>query len=149
MSSLEKLRKDTVVSETLCDIYHCLWSDHSAVLLIYGAEWLISFQVKSRGVIHLQGPDVFKFLQGLVTNDVARLEREPPEAKMPTPSPAFGAAIRPPLYTAMLNAQGRFLYDLFLYRPRHGPGKGDDASPYLLADVDSNVADELVSHLTK
>ncbi|CAM6093365.1 unnamed protein product [Calypogeia fissa] len=116
-----------------------------------------STQVKSRGVIRMDGPDIFKFLQGLVTNDVTRLEREPNESKVPTPSPVLGATVTPPLYTAILNPQGRFLYDLFLYRPRlssdslnrTGAGPGDDGSPYLLADVDSSVADELVSHLNR
>jgi folate-binding Fe-S cluster repair protein YgfZ len=107
----------------------------------------------------LDGPDVFKYLQGLVTNDVSRLEREPPETKVPTPTPTMGSVTVPPLYTAILNPQGRFLYDLFLYRPAHpverldktgsGPKADEDKSPYLLADVDSAVADELVSHLNR
>lgn len=45
-------------------------------------------------------------LQGLVTNDVAALED--PQAR--------------PMYACILNAQGRFLHDLFLHRQPGGPG---------------------------
>lgn len=62
------------------------------------------------------------------------------------------------MYTAMLNSQGRFLYDLFLYKPnveeekldRTGSGPGESRNaPVLLADVDSAVAVELVTYLKK
>ncbi|KAL2653049.1 hypothetical protein R1flu_021177 [Riccia fluitans] len=115
-------------------------------------------QVKSRGVISLRGPDVFKFLQGLVTNDVTRLEKGPGVA-LPTPSPTTPAFIVPPIYTALLNPQGRFLYDLFLYRPARaiekldrsgsGPGNENNGVPYLVADVDVAEIDELVSLLKR
>ena len=45
--------------------------------------------------------DVYQaeFMQGIVTNDVAALEDQS----------------RQPIYAALLNAQGRFLHDLFLH----------------------------------
>ncbi|KAL3684878.1 hypothetical protein R1sor_002900 [Riccia sorocarpa] len=114
--------------------------------------------VKSRGIISLHGPDVFKFLQGLVTNDVKRLEKGP-GITVPTPSPAAPAFTVPPIYTALLNPQGRFLYDLFVYRPTRssekldrsgsGPADGNNGVPYLVADVDADEIDELISLLKR
>ncbi|KAG6543440.1 hypothetical protein Mapa_015110 [Marchantia paleacea] len=115
-------------------------------------------QVKSRGVISLDGPDVFKFLQGLVTNDVHRLEGKP-ESAVSTPSPTTPATITPPMYTALLSPQGRFLYDLFLYRPTQsverldrsgsGPDTEGNGVPALVADVDTAEVDNIISHLKR
>ncbi|KAG0613504.1 hypothetical protein M758_6G108400 [Ceratodon purpureus] len=114
-------------------------------------------KLKTRGVIRLDGRDVFDFLQGLVTNDVNKLADKPSE-KSSTPSPNAPAVYYPPLYTAMLNSQGRFLYDLFLYRPsegrerlnRSGSGPGEDGdAPVLLADVDVGNVDEIIGYLKK
>jgi folate-binding protein YgfZ len=49
-----------------------------------------------RGVLRIAGDDRVSFLQGLVTNDVAR------------------AAAGQPVYSALLTAQGRFLHDFFI-----------------------------------
>jgi folate-binding protein YgfZ len=51
---------------------------------------------KRRGVLRIAGEDRVSFLQGLVTNDVAR------------------AAAGQPVYSALLTAQGRFLHDFFI-----------------------------------
>jgi folate-binding protein YgfZ len=51
---------------------------------------------KRRGVLRIAGEDRVSFLQGLVTNDVARA--------------AAGQAV----YAALLTAQGRFLHDFFI-----------------------------------
>lgn len=111
-------------------------------------------------MIRFDGPEVFSFLQGLVTNDVSKLEGKP-SGKTSTPSPNAAAAYYPPLYTAMLNSQGRFLYDLFLYKPSEGkeklnrsgsaPGESgdEDDAPVLLADVDVGNVDEIISYLKK
>lgn len=63
-----------------------------------------------------------------------------------------------PLYAALLTPQGRFLYDMFLYRlPQPdekldesgaGPGSGSDEVD-LFADVDSDVADEVLECFNK
>lgn len=114
-------------------------------------------KLKTRGVIRFDGRDVFDFLQGLVTNDVSKLE-DNPSGKTSTPSPNAPVVYYPPLYTAMLNSQGRFMYDLFLYRPsegrekldRTGSGPGEDgAAPVLLADVDVGNVDEIIGYLKK
>jgi hypothetical protein len=51
---------------------------------------------KRRGILRIAGEDRVSFLQGLVTNDVAR------------------AAAGQPVYSALLTAQGRFLHDFFI-----------------------------------
>lgn len=56
-----------------------------------------AFHARDRAVLRLSGPDVRTFLQGLVTNDVARLDRGP-------------------IHTALLSPQGKYLFDFFLVR---------------------------------
>eukprot|EP00897_Mesotaenium_endlicherianum_P003418 jgi/Mesen1/3103/ME000184S02172 len=118
----------------------------------------LASRLKSRGVIRFDGPEVIKFLQGLVTNDVSHFEREPPSAGSAMPTPNQPAKFYPPLYSALLNPQGRFLYDLVFYRPTKsekldrtgsGPGASDSDSPVLLADVDASTLDELLDVLKK
>lgn len=53
--------------------------------------------LKDRAILEISGPERKKFLQGLVTNDVEK------------------ASATNLIYTAMLNAQGRFLYDFFIF----------------------------------
>ncbi len=53
-------------------------------------------RLPDRGVIKLSGQDVVPFLQGLITNDVAKLETD-------------GA-----LYAALLTPQGKILFDFFV-----------------------------------
>lgn len=113
--------------------------------------------LKTRRVIRFDGPDVISFLQGLVTNDVTKFE-DGPSRQTSTPSVNASVAYHPPLYAAMLNSQGRFLYDLFLYKPNveeeklvrsgSGPGKSENP-PVLLADVDAGLAEEIVDYLNK
>jgi folate-binding protein YgfZ len=50
----------------------------------------------NRGTIRVGGEDAAKFLQGLITNDIAKLDTEPL------------------LYAALLSAQGKFLHDFFI-----------------------------------
>lgn len=52
---------------------------------------------KDRSVLEIAGDDRKKFLQGLITNDVNKAT----ESNL--------------IFTAMLNAQGRFLYDFFIF----------------------------------
>ncbi|CAA6656231.1 unnamed protein product [Spirodela intermedia] len=124
--------------------------------------------LRSRSVIRLQGTDVFKFLQGLLTNDVRPLA-EPCSPASPASSSAAYSYLpttnlplyQPsPVYAAMLTPQGRFLYDLFLYRPsrpgekldRAGTGPGPenhDGDHTLFADVDGSLLDELLGCFRK
>lgn len=107
-------------------------------------------RLKSRGVLRFHGPDTFRFLQGLVTNDVSRLAQDPPPPSSSLPTPNRPVGQPQALYTALLNPQGRFLFDIFLYRPL-GPSEQLDKqeSSVLLGDVDATALDELLNHLKK
>ncbi|KAF7828376.1 putative transferase [Senna tora] len=115
--------------------------------------------LKSRSVIRFQGPDTLKFLQGLLTNDVRRFGEPIGEKTANLPTPNVSAASATPVYAALLTPQGRFLYDLFLYKPPRsetkldrtgtGPGADPDEPLNLLADVDASVLDELLETLKK
>jgi folate-binding protein YgfZ len=72
-----------------------------------------------RTVIRVTGKDARDFLQGMVTNDLARLDSGP-------------------VYTALLSPQGKYLADFFVL-----PGGGD----VLLIDVATSLADSLVKRL--
>lgn len=56
--------------------------------------------LSQRAIIRLSGDDTLSFLQGLVSNDVLRLQE--------------GGVV----YAAMLTPQGKFLHDFFIYRWR-------------------------------
>ncbi|KAG1360746.1 putative transferase, mitochondrial [Cocos nucifera] len=117
----------------------------------------------SRSVVRFRGPDTAKFLQGLLTNDVRPLARPSSSPSSPSsyfPTPNVAHKFYPPVYAALLTPQGRFLYDLFLYRlpaaeekldkTGSGPGSSDDEEPLiLLADVDAAVLDELLDCFKK
>lgn len=63
-----------------------------------------------RGAVAVTGPDAAKFLQGLVTNDVAHLETAADDV-------AFRAAAA---HAALLSAQGKILFDFFCVRTPQG-----------------------------
>jgi folate-binding protein YgfZ len=86
----------------------------------------------SRSLIRLTGPDVLPFLQGLITANIANFE---------LPS----AATRP-IYTAFLNAQGRVLHEVFLWRARRPTESGESS---WLIDVDAASRGSLLAHLKK
>ncbi len=54
-------------------------------------------QLKNRGLIHLEGEDRVEFLQGLITQDVSKLEQQRIQ------------------YACLLTPQGKFLHDFFLH----------------------------------
>ncbi|KAK8478902.1 hypothetical protein V6N13_096125 [Hibiscus sabdariffa] len=116
-------------------------------------------RLKSRSVIWFFGPDTIKFFQGLVSNDVRRFGEPPREGNSPIPTPNVASVVVHPMYATLLTPQGRFLYDLFLYRSSRpeekldrtgsGPGSGSGGSLEILADVDISVLDELLATLKK
>jgi len=115
--------------------------------------------LKSRSVIRFRGPDTLKFLQGLLTNDLRRLGELIGDKTENLPTPNVPATSVPPIYAALLTPQGRFLFDLFLYRPPTCETKLDDTGtapeshsdkPFrLFADVDASVLDELLQTFNK
>ncbi|XP_027080880.1 putative transferase At4g12130, mitochondrial [Coffea arabica] len=116
--------------------------------------------LKARSVIRFKGPDTVKFLQGLVTNDVRRLCEPSTDNRSfgAVGTPNFPAVAVPPVYAALLTAQGRFMHDMFLYRPPQpdeklnstGSGPGPIPEEFeLFADVDASSLDELLEVLKK
>ncbi|MCD7466922.1 hypothetical protein HAX54_004024 [Datura stramonium] len=114
--------------------------------------------LKTRSVIRFTGPETVKFLQGLVTNDVRRLEDPQADDRTTLATSNVPFVSVPPVYAALLTPQGRFLYDMFLYRPpradekldRTGSGPGPDSGELeLFADVDASELDELLQTLKK
>ncbi|KAI3971376.1 hypothetical protein MKX01_008220 [Papaver californicum] len=115
----------------------------------------LASHLKTRSVIRFRGPDMIKFLQGLVTNDIRKFGEEIGEKTSTLSTPNVSTVSETPIYTAMLTPQGRFLYDLFIYRPSRSYEKLDktaskpgsnptDDSFDLLVDVDATVMDELM-----
>lgn len=115
--------------------------------------------IKSRSVIRFRGPDTVKFLQGLLTNDIRKFSESPGDKTANFPTPNVPATSIPPIYAALLTPQGRFLYDLFLYKPPSkdtkldstgtGPASEPNEPFELFADVDASVLDELLATFTK
>ncbi len=71
-----------------------------------------------RGIFFLSGPDVNKFLQGVITNNVSKLSEGP-------------------LYAFLLNNQGKYLYDIFLIKYDSG----------VLLEYESSYRSDIVQHL--
>lgn len=63
-----------------------------------GSGHFVCYSLPQRTVVKIHGYDTNSFLQGLVTNDMDRLEDERC------------------MYSHMLNVQGRTLYDVIFYR---------------------------------
>ncbi|MEM7471261.1 MAG: folate-binding protein [Pseudomonadota bacterium] len=80
---------------------------------------MVAERVENRQVLEVSGADRVDFLQGLVTNDVAKLENGM-------------------VYAALLSPQGKYLADFFLIR------QGDA----ILIDVASELATALLKRLT-
>ena len=72
-------------------------------------------KLSNRAIIEIKGPDRKTFLQGLITNDVNKV----------------GEAL---VYATMLNAQGRFLYDFFIF----------EQNETLFIDCDKNRRSEII-----
>ncbi len=81
-------------------------------------------RLTDRAVLRVGGPDARAYLQGLVTNDVDRLNRDTP------------------LWAGLLSAQGKPLFDMILF-------DGGDLEPgAVLVDVLATAADALAKRLT-
>ena len=73
----------------------------------------------TRRILRLSGPDTRDFLQGIVTNDVGKLDQGP-------------------VYAALLTPQGKYMADFFLIADGDG----------VLLDVDESLGDMLSQRLS-
>ncbi|XP_077158771.1 iron-sulfur cluster assembly factor IBA57, mitochondrial [Paroedura picta] len=86
----------------------------------------------NRALLRLRGPEAEPFLQGLLTNDVARL------------ADGGGASEAPRAqYAHALNVQGRCLYDVILYRVH----ESSQEETHILLECDTAALDSLQKHL--
>ena len=76
----------------------------------------------SRKFIKLEGSDAGKFLQGLTTNDIQKLTHSQGQ------------------YSALLNAQGRLMYDIFVYNL-------SEDTPIYLIECDGQIQERVYLHL--
>nr|KAJ3422511.1 ccr4 associated factor [Polyrhizophydium stewartii] len=86
-------------------------------------------RLDGRAVVRIDGPDSVPFLQGMVTNQMTLVERG-------------GAGI----LAAFLNAQGRILFDAFIFPENKG---SEFPHPSFLIDCDVMVAELLETHLKR
>ena len=85
-------------------------------------------KTENRAILHITGKDAFAFLQGLITNDMAK-----------TALGSHGSLI----YTALLSPQGKYLFDFFVLEDR-----GDYLGAGYLIDIDAECADGFCQRLT-
>lgn len=84
-------------------------------------------QLPNRRLIFIRGPETLHFLQGLVTQNTTNFSRS---------SPGF--------YTSFLNAQGRVLHDVFIYK--HSESGNEDGC---LIEVDAAEVQSLYNHIKR
>ncbi|MDA9231505.1 hypothetical protein N9O56_02955 [Rickettsiales bacterium] len=77
-------------------------------------------KLENRKLIFINGNDCFSFLQGLISNDIFKIKN--------------GDII----YSLMLNPQGRFLYEFFIFSYQNG----------FILDVDSRYIDDIIKKLS-
>ncbi|KAK1729670.1 folate-binding protein YgfZ [Colletotrichum acutatum] len=95
--------------------------------------------LSSRRLISVAGADAAKFLQGVITGNIAS------EA---------ARARKSGFYAAFLNATGRVLHDVFIYPDLAGLGGGaaaesEQAGTRFLIEVDANEAERLAKHIKR
>ena len=74
---------------------------------------------KKRGIILIEGKDRFKFIQGIISNDIELLRK------------------KPSIYSSLLTPQGKFLYDFFI----------SNFKEKLYLECDISAQEELISKL--
>lgn len=89
---------------------------------------IVTAPIPNRAFIELEGLDTVPFLQGLTTNSI----------KIPNVKSSR------PIYTAFLNAQGRVLYDAYIWPPAKERGREG-----WLVEMDERDSQSLVKHLKK
>lgn len=90
--------------------------------------------LSSRRLISVSGPDSPKFLQGVITQNI-----------LPPASSSSDSVIAAGSYGAFLNATGRVLHDVFIYRDPRGATPGES----FLIEVDAVEATRLERHIKR
>ncbi|KAF9361088.1 ccr4 associated factor [Mortierella sp. AD094] len=82
----------------------------------------------TRGLLEIRGKDASKFLQGLITNHMPRIENG-------------GSGF----FAAFLNPKGRVMYDVFI----HPANASKDVDPTFLIECDARALPELHKHIAR
>ncbi|GAA5894116.1 Iba57p [Sporobolomyces salmoneus] len=90
----------------------------------------------TRSLLSIQGRDSTKFLQGLVSNDVRKIKQSSDEA-------AKGGSL---LYAGLLQADGRYMSDIFLHSH---PSPSDPSLPSYFLDHPSSQSSLIRSYLKR
>lgn len=90
--------------------------------------------LSSRRIISCSGPDSPKFLQGVITQNI-----------LPPASSSSSSVVAAGSYGAFLNATGRVLHDVFIYRDPRGSTPGES----FLIEVDAAEATRLERHIKR
>ncbi|KAI1457151.1 Aminomethyltransferase folate-binding domain-containing protein [Annulohypoxylon moriforme] len=108
--------------------------------------------LSSRKLISVAGPDAPKFLHGIITRSVVAEPSSSSGRRLNTPKTdaASLAAGVPGFYSAFLNATGRVLHDVFVYRDTLGlsGGAGADGEAFVI-EVDAEQVDNLAKHIKR
>ncbi|KAI0024984.1 Aminomethyltransferase folate-binding domain-containing protein [Xylariomycetidae sp. FL0641] len=112
-------------------------------------------RLRSRRLVSLAGADAARFLQGIVTASVpgagppARGGGGGQHATTNNPSNNNNNNNTTGFYSGLLNATGRVLYDVFVYRDTLGLAKDQDPDHAFLLEVDADRLPALVAHLRR
>ncbi|POS76327.1 folate-binding protein YgfZ [Diaporthe helianthi] len=90
--------------------------------------------LSSRRLISVSGPDSPKFLQGVITQNI-----------LPPAESSSNSVVAAGSYGAFLNAMGRVLHDVFIYRDPRGTTPGES----FLIEVDAAEATRLERHIKR
>lgn len=91
-------------------------------------------QLPSRQLLSVAGPDALKFLQGIVTANLASKGQE-------------GQPLG--VYAGFLNATGRVIHDVFIYNDINGLGAPGGEGQSFLVEVDADQADRLAKYIKR
>ncbi|KAI1074512.1 Aminomethyltransferase folate-binding domain-containing protein [Whalleya microplaca] len=104
----------------------------------------------SRRLLSIAGPDAGKFLQGLITQSIygpTPSRSAQAHDRNDAPPPPHAADSAPGFYSGILNAKGRVLHDVFIYRDTLGlSGGGDEA---FVIEVDESQLERLLKQIKR
>lgn len=100
-----------------------------------GVRALHACKLPSRAVYEFKGPEVFKFLQGSITQNIQSLEKCVTTHSFAQGQDAF--------YAAFLNPQGRVMADAFFHVIPHA------SEPGVLVELDATTAADLIQFVRR
>ncbi|KAI0013899.1 Aminomethyltransferase folate-binding domain-containing protein [Xylariaceae sp. FL0662B] len=108
----------------------------------------------SRRLVSIAGADASKFLQGIITQSIFGPGTSGPPTnhdRNTSPPPAAAAAANVGFYSGFLNATGRVLHDVFIYRDTLGLGgaAGDGEGEAFVIEIDEAQLGRLLKQIKR